>query len=391
MELTVTEKNGAAIQRAIDAVHAAGGGTVELESGAYPSATLWLKSHVELHLSAGAVLLGSPDWQDYVDFIHPEQPVTPEGSRKCFIAAADAENIAITGPGEINGQGPLFYDRHVAPGHFFPKPPHPRTRMIQFFHCRNVRLEGITLQDSPGWTAWLSECSDVFIDRIRVAGCQQMINNDGIDIDACRNVTVSGSFFQTGDDCLILRAIRRRADLPAVCENVLVSDCVLNSPCQGIRIGCPSDDTIRHCQFSNIIFRGRGTAVLSHHPTHYLRKNCTGYASIHDLAFRNFDIESDAYPVFLHCDDGVELRGIRNLTFEHFRVRAAKPFSITGSAGSVFENITLDHITGEIADAVPLEARYVRNLKLEKVELTAVTGEKVPLVRMDSSSWETQF
>ena len=60
MNLTVTEKNGTAVQRAIDAVHSAGGGTVTLEAGVYPSATLWLKSHVELHLSAGSVLREAP-------------------------------------------------------------------------------------------------------------------------------------------------------------------------------------------------------------------------------------------------------------------------------------------------------------------------------------------
>ena len=121
MENSVVEKSGTAIQTAIDRTAAAGGGRVILKSGIYPSGTLYLKSNVELHLEAGAVILGSPNWQDYDDFIHPEQPVTPENSRKCFIAAADAENIAITGSGEINGQGPMFYDRNVPAGKFFAK------------------------------------------------------------------------------------------------------------------------------------------------------------------------------------------------------------------------------------------------------------------------------
>ena len=391
MLIQVNEKNGKAIQTAIDAVAAAGGGVVRLEPGTYSSGTLYLKSNVELNLSPGAVLLGSPNWQDYDDFDHPDQPVTPEGSRKCFIAAADAENIAITGAGEINGQGPNFYDRNVPEDQFFAKPPHPRTRMIQFFNCRNIRLEGASFMDSPGWTMWLCECSDVFISHIRIIGCQQMINNDGIDIDACRNVTISSSLFQTGDDCLILRAIRRKPDLPAICENVLVNNCVLNSRCQGIRIGCPSDDTIRDCLFSDIIFRGRGNAVLSLHPVHYLRKNCTGYASISNLAFRNFNIDSGAYPVYIRCEDGIELRGIRDLVFENFQVRARHPFLLQGNAGSVLEDISLRNVSGVIEDSTPLEISHVRNLKLDQFDLSSGKGDKKPLIRKESLSWETKF
>ena len=391
MNITVNEKNGAAIQKAIDAVGAAGGGVVTLEAGVYDSGTLWLKSHVELHLVAGAVLRGSPRWQDYDDFVHPEQPVTPEGSLKCFIGAADAEDIAITGAGSIDGQGPMFYDRNVPEGSFFAKPPHPRTRMVQFFNCRNVRLEGVSFVDSPGWTMWLSACSEVFIDKIRIVGCQQMINNDGIDIDGCRNVTVTNSFFKTGDDCLILRAIRRKPEVAAICENVLVSNCVLNSPCQGIRIGCPSDDTIRHCKFSNIVFHCRGNGILCQHPHRYLRKGCTGYADISDISFRNFDIECGRRPISVVCEDGISLRGIRRISFEDFRIKAGEPVLLSGNAASILSDIELSHISGTVAGACPMELRFVRNLKLDRCDLTAVTGEIQPLTRESSPSWETKF
>ena len=192
----VTEKSGAAIQRAIDEAHQAGGGTVSLEPGVYPSGTLHLKSNVELHLPAGSRIQGYPRPELYEDFCDPGfDAVAPEGSRKCLIAAAHAENIAITGSGEINGAGPEFYDRNVPPDAFFAKPPHPRPRMIQCFDCRNLRFEGVSFADSPGWTFWLLGCEDVNVSRVRVTGCQQMINNDGIDIDDCRRVTVSDSFF----------------------------------------------------------------------------------------------------------------------------------------------------------------------------------------------------
>ena len=391
MEYIVTEKNGAGIQKMIGMAAAAGGGKVSLEPGIYPSGTLYLRSNVELHVPAGAVILGHPKPEMYDDFRHSGfDSVTPEGSRKCLIACADCENVAITGHGIINGQGPHFYDTNVKPGAFFAKPPYPRPRMVQFYHCRNVFFEDITLLDSPGWTCWLIDCEDVRISRIRIEGCQQMINNDGIDIDSCRNVTVSNSFFRTGDDCLILRAIRRSPDTPSICENVLVCNCVLDSACQGIRIGCPSDDTIRNCKFSSLVLRCCN-GILSYHPYTYLRKNCTGYLHIHDITFDNLDIEAESYPVRIGNDEGITLRGIERLSFRDLRIRGGKPICLIGRAPVALNDIILQNISGTIENGIPVSICNVRNLKMDNVRLTGVTTGPGVFCREESPSWEAKF
>ena len=217
MKIIVTEKTDAAIQRAIDTAAEAGGGKIILEPGVYLSGTIRLRSNIELHIPAGAKIQGHDKPELYDDFEHPAG-VYPENSKKALLVCADAENVSVTGKGEINGAGPAFYDTNVAPDEFFAKPPHPRPRMVQFSKCRNVLFEGVSFVDSPGWTFFLSECEDINISRIRIDGCQRMINNDGIDIDSCKRVTVSDSFFRTGDDCLILRAIRKDKTTSAICE-----------------------------------------------------------------------------------------------------------------------------------------------------------------------------
>lgn len=391
MELFVTEKNGAAIQRAIDTVFAAGGGKVTLDCGTYPSGTLYLKSNVELHIPAGSVILGGSSHEDYDDFCHPEYPTTPERCRKALIIACEAENIAITGNGEINGQGPLFYDRNVPAGSFYKRPATPRPRLISFFGCRNVTVNGINLIDSAGWTIWMVNCQNVYVSKIHVEGDQHMMNNDGFDIDACCNVSISDSFFKTGDDCLVLRSIRRHPDQDAICENVTVSNCILNSPCQGIRIGCPSDDIIRHCRFSNITFRGRGTAILSNHPAFYLRKDCTGRADISDLSFNNFDIDANSYAVYLHCTPGINIKGIKRLSFNNFRINSRQPILISGHAGAVFSDIELNNISGTVRENSALVTQFVRNLKINNVDLSAETGEVHPTITPTGNSWETAF
>lgn len=369
-DYTVTEKTGTAIQAAVDAAHNAGGGRVCLEPGVYLSGTICLKSNVELHLPAGAEIKGYSNPKQYDDFRDPGfDNVSPEGSRKCLIAAAHAENVSITGMGEINGSGPDFYDTAVPAGATFAKPPHPRPRMVQFFDCRNVLFEGVSFVDSPGWTFWLLGCDDVHVSRIRVTGCQQMINNDGIDIDDCRRVTVSDSFFRTGDDCIILRAIRRSPDHHAVCEDVTITNCTLDSWCQGIRIGCPSDDTIRRCTFSNITFKGRGNGININNPVRYLRKGCTGYLDLRDLTFTNFVIESERVPLWINVEDSIRLRYIGAMTFSNFRIRAKQPIRLEGSPETWIDDLRFSEIVSETEDTQAIVANRVSRISMNQVEV----------------------
>ena len=391
MDITVERRDGASVQEAVDRVASAGGGRVSLEPGEYPCATIWLRSNVELNIPAGARLVGSPRPDDYEDFLDPGlDAVAPEGSRKCLQACRDAENVAVTGGGEIDGQGPLFYDRDVPPGRSYAKPPHPRTRMAQFFRCRNVRFEGVTFRDSPGWTFWLVGCEDVHVRAIRIDGDQRMINNDGIDIDSCRRVTVSDSFFRTGDDCLILRAIRRTPDEPSVCEDVVVTNCVLDSWCQGVRVGCPSDDTIRHAIFSNIVCRSRN-GIFFENPVRYLRRGDTGYLNASDIRFSNWDLECREIPIRINVEDGIALRGVERIVFSGMRIRAGKPIHICGNAGTQLREVSLRDISGTIDADAPLVARSVEGLEIDGFRMTTGRGDARQLERTPSSSWETQF
>ncbi|MBO4646720.1 MAG: hypothetical protein J5806_01025 [Lentisphaeria bacterium] len=371
------EKTGAAIQSAIDAAHAAGGGRVVLEPGVYLSGTIYLKSNVELHLPAGSKILGYDTPDKYDDICDSALVnIAPERSRKVLLAALHAENIAVTGQGEINGQGPKFYDTNVPEDKFFAKPPHPRPRMVQFFDCRNVRFEGVSFVDSPGWTFFLLDCEDVNVHRIRVTGCQQMINNDGLDIISCKRVAVSDSFFRTGDDCIIVRAIRKFPDDQAVCEDVVITNCVLDSRCQGIRIGCPSDDTIRRCAFSNITFRGRGNGINIDNPVRYLSKkwNDGGHMHLSEITFSNFVIESGRYPVRIFVEDPVKLRYIGRMTFSKFRIRSAKPILLQGNRNTWIDRIRFSEITLETPGGESIVSKFVSRLDLNQVEL--ISGGK---------------
>lgn len=387
-DLTVAGKDGAAVQKAIDAVAAMGGGKVVVPEGTYPCGTLHLRSHVELRLEKGAVLLGGDKPEAYEDVLTREG-LYPENTKKVFIACEDCEDIAITGEGTVDGCGVSFYDvNSVQRNGFFKKPANERPRMVQFARCRNVRLQGVTFKDSPGWTFWLRRCADIEVSGIRVVGDQRMINNDGIDFDACRKAHVKDCFFQTADDCVIMRAIRGEDGEPAVCEDILVEDCHLDSRCQCIRIGCPSDDTCRNAVFRRITSRGHN-AILSYQPYHYLSSGDRGYLRTENLLFEDWDIDCYGSPIFLVVEKGITLRDFGHFTFRNFKVKGVDPIKVLGCAESVIRDVKFENFTGEIAADEPIELRSFSGLRMTGFDLKSGVGEHTPFKGAVGSSWET--
>jgi polygalacturonase len=361
------------IQKAIDTCSSEGGGKVVVEPGVHLTKTLYLRSNVELYVDAGAKLQGSENPDDYDDFqaegfIHE---FAAEGNTKCLICASGVENIAITGAGEINGAGPAFYSTDIpADQRFYNKPEISRPRMILFYECRNVKMEDTSFVDSPCWTMWLIACEEVNIQRIKVLGDQRMINNDGIDIDSCRNVTISDSFFKTGDDCIVVRAIQPVLEKAAICERVTVTNCVLDSCCQGIRVGCPSDNIIRNCTFSNLVIDGVGNGINIDNPKRYLQADNNGRMDLHDIMFSNIIIHSQRHPIRIYVEDGIRLQRLSGIVFSDIRAESVLPATLTGCPETTIEDITFNNVLVETTDAAPIVCSHCRGIKMNNVELS---------------------
>lgn len=230
----------AAIQRAIDAAAAAGGGTVYFPAGRFLSGTITLKSNVTLHLSPGSVLLGSKRIEDY----KPRHLVYAQG----------VENIAIEGSGTIDGQGDSFLDKDLKP---LPRP----SPLIEIWDSRNVRISDITIRRAPAWTIHPKNCDDVKIRGISLLNNLLGINTDGIDIDSSRNVIVSDSHIEAGDDCIVLKTTNRGPQPIQPTENVTVTNCVLVSAASALKLGTESYADFRHCLFSNVAIRDSRTGI----------------------------------------------------------------------------------------------------------------------------------
>jgi polygalacturonase len=218
--------NTEALQKAIDDCSRKGGDIISLPPGEYLTGTIILKDNVTLHLQKGAVISGSGDINDYPD----------KGRRKALIFAENAYNIAISGDGEINGNGSAFIQENNAPN---------RPTLILFFDCEKVDVNGIKMTDAGFWTFRFVRCDGVNIHHVNVEGHANW-NNDGFDIES-KNVVISDCNLDTDDDAICFKS----EDPDFVVENVTVKNCNLASNCNFIKFGTASAGGFRNIKVSD--------------------------------------------------------------------------------------------------------------------------------------------
>lgn len=238
----------AALQQAIDALAASGGGTLQFGKGQYLSGALQLKSGVTLEFDEGAVLLGSVDIADYYD---------AQGQMHALLWADQASNIALCGKGRVDGQGRQLAnnisDLHHSGQRIEPdfnlwrNRSNHRPQVIAFTHCENIRIYDLTIANSAAWVQHYGACTDLVIDQIRVdSDCYW--NNDGIDINDCRKVSVSNCFINAADDAICLKSTKGLYN-----EDIEIRDCVVRSSANGVKFGTESQGGFRRVKISNIL------------------------------------------------------------------------------------------------------------------------------------------
>jgi hypothetical protein len=146
-----------AIQEAIDTCAAKGGGTVRLTRAPISARPSCSKATSPSSSIRAPRLLGSPDHADYPAKIEFRLPAS-----QSLVSATNAENVAITGEGTIDGQGESWWrDARTVHDAGVMGNPHPRPRLVVFDHCKHVRVEGVTIQNSPFWQLVPYYCDDV--------------------------------------------------------------------------------------------------------------------------------------------------------------------------------------------------------------------------------------
>lgn len=240
-----------AIQKAIDECSTQGGGTVLLPANhTFMSGPLCLKSNVNLHLEATAVLIANPDESIYNLSAFGEN----RGEGMMWIYANGADNISITGKGTIHGNGIAFMGKELDDSYEL-KPVttfDPRPHVLTLIDVDNLTIRDITIRDGAYWTVHLIGCNGAVIDGINLLNNLKIRNGDGIDLDHSRNVRISNCHITSGDDCICLKN-RREFEQYGPCHDITVTNCVMTSRSCAIKIGSENMDSIYNVVFDNCI------------------------------------------------------------------------------------------------------------------------------------------
>ncbi len=411
-----------ALNAAVTACHAAGGGLVYLPPGRYLSGMVELRSRVTLYLDAGATLLGSTKLADYAPRSGP--PARGDANQRHLIFARDAEDLGLAGPGCLDGQGPAFWEpsgrvkpsaadgwRDVATYDWKPRPrPSP---LLEFYNCTNLHLTDVRIQNAPGWTLRPIHCDNVFIRGLRIHNPVWGPNTDGIDPTCCRNVLISDCLIETGDDAICLKSENPYGEALRPTRNITITNCILSSCCNGLKFGTATRGGFENIVFSNsVIFND--DVPLNARVISGIALEMVDGGWLEGVLVSNIRMQRVRTPIFIRRGnrtprpDGTP-GTLRGVMIENIHATdSVLTSSVTGLPGFDIEEVTLSNLRFESQEGGPADwthrlipelprgypearnfgrlpafgfyFRHVRGLRLRHLELSAARTEARPAV-----------
>lgn len=427
--------NTTIIREAINKLSLNGGGTLHFPTGIYLTGPIVLKSNITIDLEAGATIKFSDNFSEYTPFVDMRYEGVVMKSFCPMIYAYEQENITIKGEGTIDGNGKKWwygtftlesahedeaFKKEIEgyrqmwekenPGfkieensdwkrtlnkRFF-RPP-----LIQPFKCKNFKIEGVKIINSPFWTINPEFCENVSILGVTINN-PDAPNTDGINPSSCRNVTIANCNITVGDDCVTLKSGRdlQGREYAVPCENITITNCVMLAGHGGVVIGSEMSGDVRKVTISNCVFdgtdrgirikstRGRGGIVEEIRVNNIVMKNIAKEAVTLNLFYSNVPAEpfSNRTPVFrnIHISGltgtevntactvlGIEEAPISDVTFSDINIKAKIGFVIDKAKNITFDNIRL---SAEIGAAYKISESS--NIRIENTYSTKPLSNK---------------
>jgi len=361
-----TTKNTAAIQSAIDDCAKSGGGTVLLSGGVFLSGPIVLKSNITLDIAKGTTLLGSPDHADY-----PKKTEFRAPGTQSLLSATNAEHIAITGSGIIDGNGESWWEEArktknagvVGAVDF-------RPRLVVFDHCKHVRIEGITIQNSPSWQVVPYYTDDTVIRNVRILAPEHSPNTDAIDPFSSSNMVIDHVYADVGDDNIAIKSgIINSPGPDSPSTNITITDCEFLHG-HGLSIGSEIAGGANNIRAERIHFKGTDQGIR-------IKANRDRGNQVYNISFKDITMEevktsiliSAYYPKVLP-EGNVAAAPITRLT----------PF---------FHDISIENVnsvkSGTAGVIVGLPESPVKNVVLKNVNIAADKGMTIAYAEVSGS------
>lgn len=446
--------NTEAINNAIKAVSEKGGGKVVIPEGLWLTGPVVLQNNVNLHVEKNALVLFSGDADLYplvrtsfegLDMLRCQSP----------ISAMNAENIAITGYGVLDGSGDswrpvkrnkmtdgqwksllksggvvdesgkVWYPnegalkasiltgskekREISDSEWEGMKRWLRPVLLSIVKSKRVLLEGVTFRNSPSWCLYPLSCEDLTLNGVKVFNPWYSQNGDALDVESCKNVVVTNSLFDAGDDAICIKSGKdadgRRRGEP--CENVLVKNNTVLHGHGGFVVGSEMSGGVRNVYVADCTFigtdvglrfkstRGRGGVVENVYVDNINMINIPGDALIADLYYAVKDAPGAPVPAVteetpsfknihisnLSCKGAgraMFLNGLPEMPIENFSVRNMR---ITDAQKGAFINkvagVTLENIEIETADNTYLQVENTTNITINGKEYDKISEKRL--------------
>lgn len=373
-----TTKDTKAIQAAIDdCAKQKKGGTVTLSGGTFLSAPIVLKSNTTLNLAGGATLLGSKDFDDY-----PQLEVFRAPGRQSLVSADHAENIAIIGNGTIDGNGRVWWESIrgqrgagiVGQGVF-------RPRLVVFNYCKHVRMEGVTVKNSPSWQIVPYYSDDVVLRNIKILADLPSPNTDAIDPFSSSNVVIDHVYADVGDDNVAIKSGEINSPGPdSPSTNITITDCTFDHG-HGVSIGSEVAGGAQHIHAERIHFKGTDQGIR-------IKANRDRGNDVSDITFKDIEMDgvktsiliSEYYPKTMP-DGPVAAAPVQRLTPHFHNIRIENVKSVNSPWAGVIVGLPESHVTDIELKNVDIQATRgfqigYADVKVDNFHVTTTDGSK---------------
>ena len=376
----------AAIQKAFDVCGKAGGGTVLFPAGTYLSQPLTLRARTTVLLEAGATLLATTDQSDFMKVRGNWLEAKSSGDFIPFIGGRNLTDITFTGQGTIDGNGAAWCGeaekaRQKKSGYTLPRP-----NLIGLDRCQNVRMENITLQNSPKFHFVPADCEDVVVSNVTILAPVHAANTDAIDPSG-RRMLITKCKIDVGDDDVAIKAGKSTPPGQFESEDITVSDCTILHG-HGISIGSETDGgvrnvTVRNCTFENTenglrikSQRGKGGLVENIRYSDITMKNVNPAITL-TCYYMNNSAGDTAQPSAAQADSAqlasTRTPVFRNIYISNVTASCLKSAGvITGLPDSPISNVVFENV--RISAASGLAIKNAKGIQFKDVQVTATEG-----------------
>ncbi|MDB5235951.1 MAG: exopolygalacturonase [Hymenobacter sp.] len=384
--------NTLAIQKTIDQASAAGGGTIVIPKGVFLSGALFFKPNTHLRLQEGARLKGSDNIADY-----PLIPSRMEGQKLDYYAAlvnaTKVNGFTITGPGTIDGNGLQFWKNFWAHRDSMQKAHKPSTnlevhrpRLLFIWGCDKVTIKNVKLHNAGFWTTHLYQCTNVLIDGCDIRSPFRPVkapSTDGVDIDVCRKVTIRNTYISVNDDGIALKGGKgpEAQKLPenGPIEDVLIENCTFGEVHAALTCGS-------ECIYANRITM-RNCRMDNGRPVLLFKMRPDTYQVYENITVDNITGTCGTIVTLSPWTQFFNMAGstakpfgtIRNIRISNVKVKCKQFAVLTGNPTDKVSNITFKNVVAT-ADNATFPNQY-SDVKFENVTLNGASLKAAPWFR----------